>query len=158
MKKGNDRSLKSMKRRLFLLGMFKIPMVGFVRPRLLELNDQTAKVKIRLSRRTKNHLGSMYFAALAVGADLAAGLHAFYYSEQSSKKMSFSFKGVKADFLMRAESDIVFISKEGEIIKEAVKTALESGERVNQAINVIAVDSNDKEVAAFEMTVSIKFK
>jgi len=158
MSKGSGLSVKSMKRKLFLLGLFKIPMVGFVRPRLLELNDQSAKIKIRLRRRTKNHLGSMYFGALSIGADLAAGLHAFYYAEQSTKKISFAFKGVKGEFLMRAESDIIFVSNQGDIIKQTVQEALSSGERINQAIKVVAVDTSGNEVAIFEMIVSVKFK
>lgn len=158
MSKESETSLKTMQRKLFLLGMFKIPMVGFVRPKLLELNDQSAKIKIRLRRRTKNHLGSMYFAALAVGADLAAGLHAFYYAEQSSKKMSFAFKGVKGEFLMRAESDIEFISNEGDLIKSTVDKALSTGERINQPIKVLAIDDKGNEIAIFEMIVSVKFR
>ncbi|NRA11008.1 MAG: DUF4442 domain-containing protein [Crocinitomicaceae bacterium] len=157
-KENNEISLKSMKRKLWLLGMFKIPMVGFVRPRLLELNDDYSKLKIRLKRRTKNHLGSMYFGALAVGADLAAGLHAFYYAAQSTKKMSFAFKGVKAEFIMRAESNVTFVSNQGHLIKKAVESALSSGERVNQEIEVSAIDEGGNEVAKFEMIVSIKFK
>ena len=151
-------SFRVMKRKLFLLGMFKIPMVGFVRPKLLELNDQSSRIKIRLKRRTKNHLGSMYFGALAIGADLAAGLHAFYYAEQSSKKMSFAFKGVKAEFLMRGESNIVFVSNQGDVIQTAVQEALSSGERINKVIEVLAIDDVGNHVAKFEMIVSIKFK
>jgi acyl-coenzyme A thioesterase PaaI-like protein len=159
MKKENKEvSLKSMKWKLWLLGTFKIPMVGFIRPRLLELNDDSTKIRIRLKRRTKNHLGSMYFGALAVGADLAAGLHAFYYASQSTKRMSFAFKGVKAEFLMRAESHVTFVSNQGDLIKKTVESALSSGERVNQEIEVLAVDESGNEVAKFQMMVSIKFK
>lgn len=159
MKKDNKVvSLNSMKWKLWLLGTFKIPMVGFIRPRLLELDDDSAKVRIRLKRRTKNHLGSMYFGALAVGADLAAGLHAFYYASQSTKRMSFAFKGVKGEFLMRAESHVTFVSNQGDLIKKTVERALESGERVNQEIEVLAIDENGDEVAKFQMMASIKFK
>lgn len=157
-KENNEVSLKLMRRQLWLLGMFKIPMVGFVRPRLLELNEESAKVKIRLRRRTKNHLGSMYFGALAVGADLAAGLHAFYYASQSTKKMSFAFKGVKGEFIQRAESDVTFVSNQGHLIKKAVQESLSTGERVNQEVEVLAVDESGIEVAKFQMMVSVKFK
>ena len=64
------------------MGKLKIPVIGYVAPKLLELDDNTVKVKIRLRRRTKNHLNSMYFGVLAVGADLAAGAHAFYYAKK----------------------------------------------------------------------------
>ena len=93
-----------------MLGLVKIPIIGFVKPKLIELNDEKARVKIRLRRRTKNHLNSMYFGALAVGADVAAGLHAFYFAGKMGKKVSFAFKGMSVEFLMRAESSVVFSS------------------------------------------------
>lgn len=156
--KGNMVSFSKMKRMLFVLGVFKIPMVGFIRPRLIELNDDSAKVKIRLKRRTKNHLGSMYIGALVIGADLAAGIHAVYYAQQSTRKMSFAFKSLKAEFLMRAESDILFVSNQGQLIKSAVDNSLSTDVRVNQIVDIIAIDLSGNEVAKFEMMVSIKFK
>ena len=73
------------------------------------LSRDFAKFKIRLRRRTKNHLNSMYFGALAVGADVAGGVHAFYFSEKHNLKVSFAFKGMNAEFIMRAEADCIFI-------------------------------------------------
>ena len=75
-----DKLFKKIKWQLFLLGRFKIPMLGYTAPKLIELNNNKAKVKIKLKRRTKNHLNSMYFGALAVGADVAGGIHAFYFA------------------------------------------------------------------------------
>lgn len=147
-----------MKWMLFLLGFVKIPIIGFVKPKLIILNDREAAVKIRIRRRTKNHLNSMYFGALAVGADVAAGLHAFYFAEQMGKKVSFAFKGMNAQFLMRAESDILFISEDGSKVSDAMKRSLESGERINEPINVLAKNDKNEIVATFEMIVSVKVK
>lgn len=151
-------TLKNMKWKLFLLGFLKIPLINFCRPRLIKMDDTTVEVKIKLRRRTKNHLKSMYFGALAVGADVAAGIHAFYFAEKSGRKVSFAFKGVKAEFLMRAESDITFVSVEGELVQKAFDSSAASGERVNQPINVIAYNDKKEAVATFEMIVSVKVK
>lgn len=151
-------SLKSMKRKLFLLGLVKIPMIGYVKPRLIQLDEREAAVRIRLRRRTKNHLNSMYFGALAVGADVAAGLHAFYFADKMGKKVSFAFKGMNAEFLMRAESTIVFVSEDGEKVSDAMQRSLQKDERVNEPINVIAKNDNDEVVARFEMIVSVRVK
>lgn len=149
-------SLGKMKWMLFLLGLFKIPLIGFVRPKLLDVNEDTVQVRIRLGRRTKNHLNSMYFGALAVGADIAGGIHVFYFAELAGKKVSFSFKGMKADFLKRAESHIIFESKDGPIIKSAIEESSESGERVNKTVFVNATDSKNEIIATFEMVISVK--
>jgi acyl-coenzyme A thioesterase PaaI-like protein len=150
--------LKKMKWMLFLLGFAKIPIIGFVKPKLITLNDEEASVKIRLRRRSKNHLKSMYFGALAVGADVAAGLHAFYFAEKMGKKVSFAFKGMNAEFLMRAESDITFISEDGAKVSDAMNRSLELGERINEPISVLAKNSKNEIVATFEMIVSVRVK
>ena len=40
-------------------GMFKIPLLFFCSPKVLELNNKRCVIKIPLSFRTKNHLGSI---------------------------------------------------------------------------------------------------
>ena len=52
----------------------------------------------------------MYFGALAVGADIAGGIQVFYFSKMLGKEISFAFKGMNAQFIKRAESDIIFES------------------------------------------------
>src|SRR5690554_5553858 len=111
-------SLNKMRRLLWLMGMIKIPIIAFVRPKLMLLDENKSQVRIKLKRRTKNHLKSMYFGSLAVGADMAAGLHAFYFAEESGVKVSFAFKAVKAEFLKRATSDVYFNSNEGQLVKQ----------------------------------------
>lgn len=143
---------------LFLLGFFKIPIIGFVRPKLISIDDKRVHVRINLRRRTKNHLNSMYFGALAVGADVAGGIHAFYFAEKSGAKVSFAFKSMKADFIKRPESAVDFESVDGELVKAAMEKSKSSSERVNQIIQVRAKDSNNELVATFEMMVSVKVK
>ncbi len=149
-------SIKKMRWLLFLMGIFKIPLIGYVCPKLLEINDDSVKVKIRLRRKSRNHLKSMYFGALAVGADIAGGIHVFFYSEIMGKKVSFAFKGMKADFIKRAESDVTFESNQGQVIKAGILESIATGERVNKTILVTAFDSNNEVVATFEMISSLK--
>ena len=141
---------------IYLLGKMKIPMIGYVSPSLIELSDEKATVKIKLKRRTKNHLKSMYFGALAVGADLVGGIHAFYYAEKTKAKISFAFKDLKADFLKRAESDVLFTTKDGLIIQEAMNKAIVENTRINQAVTVSAYNTSGEKVAVFVLTASFK--
>lgn len=149
-------TLKNMRWKMFLLGFVKIPMLHFVRPKLEEIDDKKVRVKIRLRRRTKNHLNSMYFAALAVGADVTGGIQVFYFAERQGKKVSFAFKGMNAQFLKRAETDTYFESNQGEVVEAAFKRSEESGERVNETIDVIAKNTQGEIVATFEMIISLK--
>ena len=49
-----DVSIKKMRWLLFLLGFMKIPMIRYTKPKLLAIDDNTVRVKIKLRRRTKN--------------------------------------------------------------------------------------------------------
>lgn len=140
------------------MGIVKIPMIAYTKPRLIQLDDEQSLVRIKLRRRTKNHLNSMYFGALAVGADVAAGLHAYYFANQAGEKVSFAFKSVKGEFLMRATTDVLFVSKDGELVKQAFDEAKSTGERVNQIVQVEGRNTQDEIVATFDMEVSVKLK
>ena len=149
-------SLRKMRWKLFLLGLVKIPIIGFVRPKLISVNKEEIVVSISLRRRTKNHLNSMYFGALAVGADVAAGILAYYHSEILQRKTSLAFKGMKAEFLKRAESDIRFVCSEGKRIEKMLQTCISSGERQNESVTVYALNNLGEQVAIFEMILSLK--
>lgn len=146
-----------MKTLMWLMGVVQIPMIAYVRPRLMHIDSTKAVVKIKLRRRTKNHLKSMYFGALAVGADVAAGIHAYYFAKQTNAKISFAFKSVKGEFLKRPMHDVVFESSDGAIVEKAFEQALTSKERVNQWVKVNAT-SNGELVAQFDMEISVKVK
>jgi acyl-coenzyme A thioesterase PaaI-like protein len=151
-------SIRKMQWMIFLLGLVKIPMIGSVRPSLIELSDEKVAVKIKFRRRTKNHLNSMYFGALAIGADVAGGIHAFYFVEKLNKKASFAFKSIHAEFLKRAETDVIFECNEGAKIEAIIAESLEKQIRINQLVRVEAKNLSNEIVATFDMEISVKVK
>lgn len=158
MENNNAALLKKIKWQLFLLGKIKIPMIGYTGLKLLEINETSSIVKIKLKRRTKNHLNSMYFGALAIGADVAGGIHAFYFANKYGKKVSFAFKGMECEFFKRAESDCIFQSDDGSKVENAIKNSIATGERINETTTVSVFNSNKEEVAKFKLIVSVKCK
>lgn len=152
----NSQLAKKMRFKLFLLGFFKIPMLGKLRPKIVEINDETVQVKIKLKRRSMNHLNSMYFAALAAGADCCAGLHAFYFAEKYGYKISFAFKSMEGNFLKRAESDTTFVFKGGQEIHQKIQESIATKERYNHPCKVEAYNTSGELVATFVMEASMK--
>lgn len=143
------------------IGITKIPLLYFARPSVVELTDEKIVVKIRLRRRTKNHLGSMYFGALAVGADVSAGLIAWRRIDESGFPIDLVFKDIFGEFLRRPDADVFFTCTEGGEIDALVQNAAKSGEREEMPIHVIATVpslSGDEPVARFTLTLSIKKK
>ena len=126
---------------------------------MLVITDQSVVIKIPLNRRSKNHLHSMYFGALAVGADLAGGLHAFYLAEQNQVKLSLAFKSFTAQFLRRPESDVYFICNGGDEVSRMIAESKESGQRINKMLAIQAVinyPQQPEEVAHFNLELSLK--
>lgn len=153
---------KALKDTLFLrgFGLMKIPMLFFISPSVVELSETRCVVKVPLSRRTMNHLRSMYFGALAAGADCAGGLIAMRLIQSEGEgKVSLIFKDFHAEFLKRAEGDVFFTCEQGEEIQELVRKAIETGERENLAVRVTATVPSrlgDEPVARFVLTLSLK--
>ena len=143
-----------------LFGLAKVPLIFFVRPSVICLNDEKCIVKIPLNRRTKNHLNSMYFGVLATGADLAGGLVAMKEINDSKQKVALSFKDFHAEFLKRAEGDVHFVCTQIPEIKKFVAEVIKSGERMNFPVQIEAIvpSKGTEVVARFILTLSLKLK
>jgi len=140
-------------------GITKIPLILFVRPSVYQIKEENVIIKIPFRRRVKNHLGSMYFGAMSIGADLAAGFLAFRKIQERNLRISLIFKNFSADFLKRAEGHTLFSCNDGKIIESLINKAIDSGERVEETINVTATVPNefgDEPVAQFKLTMSLK--
>lgn len=139
-------------------GLTKILLLFYIGVSVTEISPERMVVRIPLRRRTKNHLGSMYFGALCAGADCAAGAFAMHLIKQQPKHISLVFKDFSAEFLKRAEGDVYFICDQGKEIAELVSLAAASDERVEKQLDVIATvpSLSDEPVARFELTLSLK--
>lgn len=134
-------------------------LLFFVSPRILALDSRRCVVRIPLGFRTRNHLKSMYFGALCIGADLAGGLIAFHLMHLRKAHVSFVFKDVKAEFLKRPEGDVHFTCEDGAAIENLMDRTLASGERQETTVTVIATVPSklgEEPVARFALTLSLK--
>ncbi len=146
---------------LWYFGLAKVRLINFCRPQIVDVNKKEVILSISLNRRTKNHVGSMYIGVMTVGVDLVAGLTAMLKIRDSKKNVILIFKDMTSNFLKRAEGDVHFICKIREKIDKAVEEAIESGERVNLLVPVIATVPDkfgDEPVAEFTITLSLKEK
>src|SRR4051812_50154507 len=78
--------------RVRLWALRNVFLLYFTKPSVLEVNERRCEVRIPLNWRTKNHLKSMYFGALCIGADVAGGLIFFFPIFAVKRKNSFLFK------------------------------------------------------------------
>ncbi len=138
----------------------KIPLLFYVRPSVIAIDDERCELRIRLRRRTRNHVGSMYVGVLATGADAAGGFLAIRHIEAQKLPVAVLFKDMRAEFLKRPEADVHFTCVEGQAIRAMLTRVMQSGERENMPIVVVATcpSLSDEPVAKFEMTLTMKVK
>ncbi len=153
--------MKSVRETVFVRAFtwLKIPLIAHLRPTVLELSNERCAIRFPLTRRSKNHLGAMYFGALCVGADVAGGLMAMKLANQHKPKIDFVFKDFHAEFLKRAHADVVLTCEDGAIISDLVERAAAGNERVNDTVTVIATApdaSGDEPIGRFKLTISLK--
>lgn len=139
-----------------LLGLLKIPVLGFVNPKLVELTDSSVVMKVKYNRRNKNHLNSIYFGALAVGADTAAGIHAFYFAKEKGYKISLAFKNMEAEFIKRVECDAYFYSNNGHDVLNMIEQSKKDGLRYTIPVPVEVKSKEGELLANFTMMLSVK--
>jgi hypothetical protein len=139
-------------------GLTKVPLLLYCTPSVQVLNDEQCIIRIPLNWRTRNHYRSMYFGALAVGADCAAGFMAMHHMDRCGHKVQLLFKDFHADFVRRPESDVHFVCNEGQNLKQLVAQAVTTGERVNRKVWVDAIvpSQSPEPAATFTLTVSLK--
>ena len=143
-----------------IFGITKVPMIWYCRPKVIEHTDEKIEIKIPLKRKTKNHLGSMYFGVLAVGADITGGFLAMNPIQESGRKINLIFKDFKADFLKRPEGDVHFICNDGLAVRGLVEKVTKSTDRHNFKLNIDAIvpSISNEIVAKFQLTLSLKDK
>lgn len=142
-------------------GLSKIPLLFFVRPRVLRNDADGCEILIPFRRRNKNHLGSMYFGAVAIGADCAAAFGAFMAIRRSGEPVSLIFKDFRAEFLKRVEGDCHLRCDQNQALESLVAQAISSGQRVEREIEVIVTvpsKEGDTPVARCWLTISLKHK
>jgi len=129
-------------------------------PKIVELSADRCVVRIPLNWRTRRRdIHAMYLGTLCMGADVAAGLIAFSLVRERKLNVSFVFKDIKGEFLKRAEGDVVFTNNDGPVIQELMRRTIETGERQEATVHVIATVPSklgDEPVARFELTLSLK--
>ncbi|KYG65129.1 DUF4442 domain-containing protein [Bdellovibrio bacteriovorus] len=142
-----------------LYGLLKIPLVLFVNPRVIESTAQRFVLKIPLNYRTKNHLNSMYFGALGIGAELSIAAAAVVAISESKQKIDFIFKDFSGQYIKRADGDVHFICDEIEAVRSLIEESKTNPARLERKMKGYAVvpKSNPTEpVMTYELTLSVR--
>ncbi len=151
---------KNQKLSLFIniFSWFKIPLLAYVRPKIITLNNEESVVRVKLNSRSRNHLNVMYFGALAMGAELSVALMAVNKINESKKRIDFLFKDFDSKFLKRADKHVFFCCPEAEKVNDLIRRSLETPDRLEGTYTGFAyVDESSREpVMEYKLTLSVK--
>lgn len=140
------------------LSALKIPLLAFCTPNIKEITDTRTAVKVRLDWRTGNHLGVMYFGALAMGAELSIALKAIQKIEESKKRIDFIFKDFNAQFKKRADGHVLFICDEADKVADLIARAVLTEDRLEGTYHGRAVLEEKPEEVVMEYTLTLSVK
>ncbi len=118
-----------LKRTLLLraISSLKVPLLFTCSPRIEKLDELSSVAVIPLRFMTKNHVGSMYFGALAMGAELSVAMPIVFDIFQDKKPLTFLFTEFHCEFLKKAKEDIYFVFDEMPAMNKLKAEVLEKG-------------------------------
>ena len=137
---------------------FKLPSAWISGIRLKSINDNEAIVTAKHRWINQNPFNSMYFAVLAMGAELSTGILVMKKIQDTGKTISMLVTGTQGEFTKKARGRIRFICKDGQLIDDQIRKTIKTGEGVQFELTSKAYDESDDLVCTFVFRWSIKLK
>ena len=144
------------KYKLFLFN--KLPLAFFVGLKLVTLQEDTAVVSVRFKWLNKNPFRSMYFAVLAMAAELSTGILAVAQTYRSNPPVSMLVVKCEGEFYKKAVGNIVFNCDDGLVIANAIQETINTKQGVTITTNTFGKNEQNEIVAKFVFIWSFKAK
>ncbi len=138
--------------------IWKLPLAFIAGLRIKELTFEKAMVTAPFSFWNKNPFKSIYFAVLAMAAELSTGILALMHVDKKNTKISMLVVGMESKFYKKSISEVKFICENGNEISDAINKALKYGNGETVVANSKGYDKNGDCVAEFNITWSFKAK
>ena len=147
-------TVKKMKRFL----MFKLPSAYLCGVKLKEIDNSKAVVTVKHKWINQNPFNSMYFAVQSMAAELTTGAIVIKKITESGKKISMLVTNHNGAFTKKAVGLITFTCNDGNLIDEALKRTIKTGEGQTITMKSVGVNENREQVSVYEFEWSIKLK
>lgn len=138
--------------------MLKLPSAYLCGVRVGDIEPNVVFTKVSYHWINKNPFQSIYFAVLAMAAELATGVLVLQKAKQLQIPISTLIKGVQANFVKKAVGKIVFSCNEGAVVDTFFSQAIITKEGVLFDLKVNGYDEQNDLVAEFVFTWTVKVK
>jgi hypothetical protein len=143
---------------LALFMFFRLPAAWWSGVRVISLDEKVCQVTIREKWFNRNPFRSVYFACLAMAAEMASGFPAFYYLRQKQYRVSMLVIRIEAEFSKKAKGKISFSCQQIEDIHKTIESTVATGQPAQMDCISIGSDATGEEVAKFTVRWSYKGK
>ena len=135
-----------------------LPMGFLAGMRVRDLSEQGAAVTIPYKYLTKNPFRSMYFACLAMAAEMSSGAIGMSMVYKAEPKVSMLVRNLEGEFTKKAVGLITFRCNDGMAIRQTIDASIATGEGKTIVAKSIGTDETGDVVAEFKVTWSFKVK
>jgi hypothetical protein len=133
-----------------------LPAAFFAGLRISSLSTSSAVVGIRYSWFSKNPFRSIYFAVLAMAAEMSTGILALVHAQHRRPRISMLVLSMQASFHKKAVGRVRFECHDGEKIHQAIEEAVSTKNGVTCNTFSKGYDEQNRCVAEFTITWSFK--
>ncbi len=145
-----------LKMKLYFL--MKLPLAFLAGLKVVNATPESASVSVPFKYLNKNPFRSMYFAVLAMAAELPTGILILLGTQKSGHNISTLVLQMKASFLKKAVGKIVFTCEDGVSIQKAIDKCILNDEPETVDVKSVGLDGQGDVVAEFLFTWTLKKK
>lgn len=142
--------------RMFLL--FKLPSAFFSGVRIKDIDENHCDVTVPYKWFSQNPFRSVYFACLAMAAEMSTGALALTHLHKREPKVSMLVTNLHASYFKKAIGLTCFTCEQGLHIKETIQKAIDTGEPQQITARSIGKNENGELIAEFLIEWSFKRK
>ena len=138
--------------------LLKLPAAFLSGVRVKKATLDASTVQISLHWLSQNPFRSIYFASLAMAAEMSTGLLAMARIYKKVPAVSMLVVSMQAQFFKKATGKIFFTCNDGPLFEAAIQQAVEGGEAATLQATATGTNQQGEVVARFVFTWSFKRK
>ena len=147
---------KPLQMKLFMLSNLPLGLLAGLR--ITAIDKSKATVSVPFKYLNKNPFKSMYFAVMAMAAELSSGILALAALHDTKVPVSMLVLDMHADFTKKAKTKATFSCHDGQKIIDAIDKSIRTGEGETVVVHTEGLDESGDVVAKFAFTWTFKPK
>ena len=157
-KKNKIRTLATKPLQMKLFMLVNLPMGLLAGLKITAIDKSKATVSVPFKYLNKNPFRSMYFAVMAMAAELSSGILSLAALHDTKVPVSMLVLDMHADFIKKAKTKITFTCGDGKKIIDAINKSIQTGDGQTVVVHTEGLDKAGDVVAKFAFTWTFKPK